>query len=788
VVNVLDIKVVRDLWGMRTQVLSIALLVAAGIAVLVMSVSNYLALVGAMEAHYRNERFADLFASVKRAPVSLVDRIREIEGVGVVESRVAQAVRVIREDSELPISGRIISIPSSGQPLLNRLYLVEGRWIDPTRRDEIIINAAYAQARAVRPGDAIDVILNGRLQAFRVVGIALSPEFVFATRSGLPLPDDRNFVVLWASEDAVAGAFDMQGAFNDLVLTLAPGAAKAAIVEELDRLLMPYGGIGAYDRRELPSNRLLEDELAEQETLSIVMPAVFFGIAAFLLHVVLGRLVEAQREQIASLKALGFSNAPIALHYFKFVTVIALIGAALGLLLGGWFAVLVIESYRAFFRFPLLEARLEPWIAALAVLASIVVANAAAATAVYRVARLPPAEAMRPQVPAVGPLARHISPASKRGMPMAYLMALRTIIGRPIRTLLTMSGIALAVPLVLFGLFWFDAIDHMIDVAFGRIERGDAFVTFSTPVPARALYELQSVPGVLLAEGQRIVPVRLLAGHRTYRTSLAGLSDRSELKVLRDPALAPIAVPPDGLMLSRPLAEHLRIGIGDPVTIEVQEGKRPVLHLPVVKLSEDILGFSATMDIAALNRALREGDVVNAAALKIDPGQSHRVWQRIEETPKIEASSVKALWLALFDETIAGMLVVGALVLAGFGLLIAVGVVYNSARVALQERAWELASLRILGFTRGEVASILLSELAFELTVAIPIGLAVGYGLIKMIVSMRVRESFQVPVVIEPSSYAIAALVVIAAAAVSALVVRRRIDRLDLVSVLKTRD
>jgi putative ABC transport system permease protein len=788
VVNVLDIKVVRDLWAVRTQVLSIALLIAAGIAVLVMSVSNYLALVAAMDAHYHNERFADLFANLKRAPVSLVSRIREIDGVGVVEPRVTQAVRVMREDSELPISGRIISIPSSGQPLLNRLYLVEGRWIDPTRRDEIIINAAYAQARAVRPGDSIDVILNGRLQAFRVVGIALSPEFVFATRSGLPLPDDRNFVVLWASEDAVSSAFDMQGAFNYLVLTLAPGAAKAAIVEELDRLLMPYGGIGAYDRRELPSNRLLEDELAEQETLSIAMPAVFFGIAAFLLHVVLGRLVEAQREQIASLKALGFPNVPIAVHYFKLVTVIALIGAAIGLLLGRWFAVLVIESYRGFFRFPVLEARLEPWIAALAALASIVVANAAAATAVYRVARLPPAEAMRPQVPAVGALARQIRLMFERGIPMPYLMALRTIVGRPFRTLLTISGIALAVPLVLFGLFWFDAIDHMIDVAFGRIERGDAFVTFSTPVPARALYELQSVPGVLFAEGQRIVPVRLVAEHRTYRTSLVGLSDRSELKVLRDSALMPIAVPLDGLMLSRPLVDHLGIRIGDHVTIEVQEGKRPILHLPVVKLSEDILGFSATMEIEALNRALREGDVVNAAALKIDPSQSHQVWKRIDETPRIEASSVKALWLTLFDETIAGMLVVGALVLAGFGLLIAVGVVYNSARVALQERAWELASLRILGFTRGEVATILLSELAFELMVAIPIGLAVGYGLIKMIVSLRVRESFQVPVVIEPASYAIAALVVIAAAAASAFVVRRRIDTLDLVAVLKTRD
>jgi putative ABC transport system permease protein len=788
VVNVLDIKVMRDLWAMRTQVLSIALLIAAGIAVLVMSVSNYLALVGAMDAHYRNERFADLFASLKRAPISLVEQIREIDGVGVAEPRVTQAVRVIREDSELPISGRIISIPSADQPLLNRLHLVEGRWIDPARPEEVIINAAYAHARMVRPGDTIDVVLNGRLESFRVVGVALSPEFVFATRSGLPLPDDRNFVVLWAGEDAVAGAFDMQGAFNDIVLTLAPGATRAPMIEEIDRLLAPFGGIGAYDRRELPSNRLLEDELAEQETLSIVMPAIFFGIAAFLLHVVLGRLVEAQREQIASLKALGFSNLPIALHYFKFVTVIALLGTGIGLVLGQWFAVLVIDSYRAFFRFPLLEARLEPWIVVLAVLASIFVANAAAAAAVYRVAALPPAEAMRPQVPAVTALARHIGVMSQRGIPMPYLMALRTVAGRPIRTLLTISGIALAVPLVLFGLFWFDAIAHMIDVAFGRIERGDAFVSFSTPVSVRSLYELQSVPGVLLAEGQRIVPVRLVAGHRTYRTSLVGLSDRSELKVLRDPALAPIAVPPDGLMLSRPLAENLGLHIGDSVTIEVQEAKRPVLHLPVVKLSEDILGFSATMDIAALNRLLREGEVVNAAALKLDANISHLTWQRIQSTPKIEASSIKALWLALFDETIGGMLVVGALILAGFGLLIAVGVVYNSARVALQERAWELASLRILGFTRAEVITILLSELAFELIVAIPIGLILGYGLIKMIVSLRIRESFQVPVVIEPASYAIAALVILTAAVASAFVVRRRIDTLDLVAVLKTRD
>jgi putative ABC transport system permease protein len=337
-------------------------------------------------------------------------------------------------------------------------------------------------------------------------------------------------------------------------------------------------------------------------------------------------------------------------------------------------------------------------------------------------------------------------------------------------------------------LFWFDAIDYMIDVSFGRIERGDAFISFSSPVSATAVYDLRSVPGVLLAEGQRIVPVQLRAGHRRYRTSLTGLAASSELKVLRDKELLPIPVPLEGLMMSRPLAETLAVSVGDAVTVEILEGKRTVRELTVIKLSDDILGFSATMELGALNRLLREGDVVNGAALKIDPAHADTVWRRVQDMPKVEASSVKALWISLFEETIAGMIVVGAVILTGFGLLIAVGVVYNSARVAFQERAWELASLRILGFTRSEVATILISELAFEVMIAIPLGLVAGHMLIELIVTLRVRESFQIPVAIEPGSYAVAALIVLAAAAVSAFVVRRRIDRLDLVTVLKTRE
>jgi putative ABC transport system permease protein len=395
---------------------------------------------------------------------------------------------------------------------------------------------------------------------------------------------------------------------------------------------------------------------------------------------------------------------------------------------------------------------------------------------------------MRPGTPPALRTFGWLQTISNQRIPLQYVIAARTVLGRPVRTLLTTVGIALAIPLVLFGLYWFDAIDYMIDVSFGRIERGDAFLTFTEPVSADALYELQAVPGVLKAELQRVVPIRLRAGHRTYRTSATGLDSTSELKVLRDSALRPIAVPADGIMLSRAIARRLDVNADDHVTIEVLEGTRAVREVAVRRISDDILGVSVTMERTALNRLMREGPVANFATLRIDPDHSELLWSRIKLMPKVEGSSVKALWFALFNETVGGMVLVGALILAGFGMLIAIGVVYNSARVALQERAWELASLRIIGLTRGEVSTVLISELVVELVVAVPAGLLVGWYLIELIASARASESFQIPPVIDRSSYIIAAALVIGAAIASFMTIRRRIDALDLVAVLKTRD
>ncbi|MGE0418932.1 MAG: ABC transporter permease [Acetobacteraceae bacterium] len=783
----LDRKLLRDLSALRGQVVTIALLIAAGVSVLVMSVSGFLSLRSAQRTFYDESRFAEIQAEVKRAPRTLLARIGEIPGVATAEARIAGEVRIDWPGAEVPVAGRVLSLPATGgQPVLNRLHLLAGRLPEPTHHDEVVIHVAFAEAWHVGPGDEIAAILNGRREQFRITGIAYSPEFVFTSRPGSPLPDDRGFAVLWAGDEAVARAFDMRGAFNEVLMTLAPAASEFAVIAAVDDLLRPWGGRGAYGRRDQPSHRFLEDELAEQRTLAVTVPLVFFGIAAFLMNVVLGRMVEAQREQVAALKALGYPSLPIALHYAKFVALVCGLGSVLGIATGVWMGAGMLGNYRPFFRFPEMPFLLPGWLALVAPLASFLVALLGVLTALRRILGMPAAEGLRPARPLT--FGGRTMGRLGHGLRASTRIPIRRMLGRPFRTLLTILGIAMAVPMVVLGLFWWDAMDSMAELQFDRIERADAVVALTDPRPARAVREIAQLPGVLAAEGQRIVPVRLLAAQRSRLLALTGLADDAVLRVPRDAAFRPLPIPPTGLAISRRLAVILDVREGDIIQVEVLEGARRVHDVPVAALIEDTIGLSALMEINALNRLMREDDLVSHVALSVDPREATTVWKLLAERPRVAATSVKAVWLLVFNEVVAGMILISAATLTGFGMIIAVGVVYNSARVSLQEQAWETASLRVLGFTRKEVRAMLLAELVPSVLVAVPLGLLLARWIIGLILNARDNETFQIPAAISPATLAISALIVLGAALLSAMVIKRRIDQLDLVAALKARD
>ncbi|HUW27807.1 MAG TPA: FtsX-like permease family protein [Sulfuriferula sp.] len=783
----LDRKLLRDLANMKGQAFTIALVVAAGIGAFISQITTYDSLNWSRQSYYETTRFAHVFADVKRAPDAIIKQIAEISGVADVSTTVVFDVTLDLPNVAEPVIGRMIGLADSGQLRLNKLSLRQGRMVEPDHDNEVVVSEAFAKARKLKPGDQLTAILNGKREQLSIVGIVLSPEYVYASRGGV-LPDDRGFGVFWMNRQLLASAFDMEGAFNHVVLRMMPGANERAIIDALDRLLEPYGALGAHGRDEQLSNKMLSQEINEMKTMSTVFPVIFLGVAAFLLNVVLSRQIATQRGEIAALKAMGYSNTTIAAHYFKLVLLIVSLGIFMGVLLGAWLGYQLTSMYTAFFHFPKLIYRVQAWIPLAAAGISLIAALGGALNTMRSIMQLAPAEAMRPPAPTqfhrmllerLG-LEKFLSPQLR--------MIIRTLERRPLRTLLTAFGIACSVAIIVSGTFWRDAIDYLITVQFSQAEREDAQIAFTNPVNKRGQYAIAHFPGVLFAEGSRSVPVRLRAGHLTYLTAISGLPEMAELRRPLDANQHPIAIPPDGVLLTDRLAQKLGIRPGDHLQVEVLEGKRIKKDVLVTGVVNDMFGLSVYMNLHTLNRLLGEGDNISSVAVALDRSRLQAFNAETKLTPKIATVSFKASALQSFEETSARNILVFTSIVTAFAAAIAVGVVYNSARIALAERAWELASLRVLGFTRREVSALLLGELGVELMLAIPFGLWLGYLLSLLLVSLIHTETIAFPVIVAPRTYAYAALITLAAGIVSALIVRHRIDRLDLVGVLKTRE
>ncbi len=786
----LDRKLLRDLWGMRGQAAAIALVIAAGIAIFVAMASTFDSLNLSLRTYYDRYRFADVFASLKRAPLSLASRIERIPGVAAVETRVVVDVTLDVPGMSEPAVGRLISMPPGRHPVLCDVFLREGRRIEAGRPDEVLASEGFARAHRLRPGDSIGAIINGHRRELRIVGLALSPEYIYAIRTGELFPDEARFGVLWMERRALASAFQMEGAFNNVVLKVMHGASERDVVDRLDRLLDAggYGGVGAVPRALQTSHWYLSNELAQLEASAAIIPVVFLGVAAFLLNVVLTRVVTVQRPQIAAVKALGYSNAAIAAHYVKWSAIVALVGGLLGVAVGAWLGAAFTRMYTQFFHFPVLLYSVNLRVVLAGIAIGLGAAILGALGAVRRAVALPPAEAMRPEAPATFAESRVERLGLKRLLSQPTRIILRTLQRHPARVLLSVAGIALAASLLVVGNFSLDSVDLMLDTQFNVAQRHDAMVTLVEPASAGALDGLRRLPGVVDAEPFRAVPVRLRFGHRFRSVAVTGVAPRARLNRVVDASQRVVEMPPEGLMLSTELAAILGANTGDRLTMEVLEGARDTREVAVAGTIDDFIGTNAYMDLDALYRVLGESQTVSGAYLQVDRAGEPLLYRQLKATPRVAGVMLKSAAVQSFRDTFSELVRKIRVIYILFAAVIAFGVVYNSARISLSERARELATLRVIGFTRAEISYILLGELGLVSAIAIPLGVVLGYAFAAGVVVASESEMFRIPLVITSSTSAYAGLTILVATVISAMVVRHRLDHLDLVEVLKTRE
>ena len=788
----LDRKLLRELWRLRGQMFSIAMVVATGIMAVVTMRGSYESLVLAQQSYYRQTRLAEVWAPLKRAPESVRRKIAALPGVASVDTRVTFLATLDLPGLDAPAQGLFVSIPSSARPVLNDVRIERGRYLAPGRSDEVVVSKKFAEARGYAPGDSLRAVINGRARELRIVGMAISPEHTYSVPPGSLYPDDERYGVVWMGREAAGPAYDMEGAFNEALVTITPGTDVNAVIERLDRLLDPFGGLGAYAREDQPSHSILEAELDQNRVMGTVIPAIFLAVAAFLLNLVLGRLIATQRGEIAVLKAFGYRDREVGTHFLLFALASVVAGAALGTLSGIWLGQSYVELYGQYFDFPDLAYRLSGPLLSISLLVSFVAAAAGAIGAVRRAASLPPAEAMRPEPPASFEPGLIERSGLGELLPSSGRMILRNLERQLGRSFLSSLGVAFSVAILVLGLFMFDGVRFMMDLQFREIQREDISISFVDALSSDVRFELARLAGVNRVEIFRSAPARLRAGHRSREISLTGMEPEGRLRRIvtahrsREARVHP--VPAEGVILSDILARQLDVGTGDTLLVEMLEGRRARGSVRVVGVVKDFLGVSAYMSRAALHALEGGGDLVSGAYLGVEEDELPALRAWLKDAPAVAGVASPSTMLESFEKQMAESLYVGIAFLLGFASVIAIGIIYNGARISLSERGRELASLRVMGFRRSEVSTLLLGEQAAVTLLAIPLGWLIAYVLSFLVVGAMETEAYRIPFITSPQTYLTAAVITALVAAGSGMIVRRRVGRLNLIEVLKTRE
>ena len=784
----LNRKLLRDLRRMWAQSLAIALVIACGVATLILAFGTYRSLDATRTAYYERYRFGDVFASAVRAPNALAGDLAAIDGVAAVEPRIVEPVILDIVGLREPATGIAISLPPGNDVSVNALFVRQGRLPEASRANEVAVNANFATAHKFDIGSQFSAVIHGTKTTLTIVGIVLSPEYVYAIGPGDMMPDDRRFGVLWMARESLAASFNLEGAFNSVGLRLLPNANETAVIDRVDALLKPYGGVGAYGRKDQLSNSFLDGELLQLQGMAEIMPPIFLLVSAFLINMTLSRLIALEREQIGLLKAIGYGRAAVAWHYVKFVLAIAIAGIVIGAGLGTWLGRGMTVMYAKFYAFPFLLFNMEPITYLVATAVTLVAAVGGAIQAIRTAFSLPPAVAMQPPAPTVyremlGGLFHRV-----RIFSQLTIMAIRHITRHPVRSGLTTIGIAFAVALMAVSLGTLDSTELMIDSVFVQTDREDASLYFAKALAPGAMSEVERLPGVLIAEPYLGLAADLTNGQFHRQIYITGKPPAPDLSRVMNRDMQPVRVPETGIAVGDRLAKILHLGVGDSVRIDFLDGLRRSVDVPVTQIIQSYIGLSAYMNIDTLARLAGTGPRISGVHLDIDSSKLDALYTAVKNLPGVGAIALQSLALQRFRETMSenmGLMLTIYLTLSG---IIAFGVVYNSARIQLSERARELATLRVLGFGRAQVSNVLLIEIAVVVAAAQPIGWLVGTFFGVLITDSLASDIFRIPLAVHSSTYAISTLVVAAAAAVSALIVRRRVDRLDMVQVLKTRE
>ncbi len=791
--SVLNRKLRRELFAAKGVLAAIIGIIVIGISCFVSMASVYFNLEQSRRSYYAQCRMADFSVELKKVPLSELDRLNEIAGISEILPRITFQVTVDLEEVEKPLSGLVISLPAHPAPIINSVVLRRGGYFTGRRREEVIVNDAFARQHHIGPGDRIHLLLNNRRQELFVVGTAISSEFVYLLAPGGLVPDPAEYGVFYIKRRFAEEVFDFQGASNQVLGLLDPTRRDRpdAILRRIETRLEPFGVITTTPRSRQPSHWFLTNEINGLRVSVIILPTIFLSVAALILNVLMMRIAQQQRTVVGTLKAVGYGNRELFGHFLKFGTMIGLVGGVLGALLGYALAEWITAIYTEFFEFPRLVNRPYPLVILSGLAISVLFAVLGTLRGIRSVTVLPPAEAMRPRPPRRG---RRILLERWRWLwrrlDFRWQMVLRGIFRQRMRTAAALFAAAVGAALILVTLYMRDAMYEMISFQFDKLLLSDFELSLVDERDYGALYEARHLPGVDYVEPVFTVACTFHHNHHRKQGSVTGILHRGQLTVPRDTAGNRVPVPTVGLLLTRKLADVLDVSAGDTLTIVPVKGLREPQQVPVTSIVDSYLGLAAYADFHYLNRLVGEEESITSLSLLTCPDDERtgEFYRQLKRLPVIQTVSAIRDQKAKMIEVLVDKMMVSIVVVIVFAGLIFFGSVLNASLISLAERTQEIAMLRALGYSPREVGVIFLRESLCLNVLGTLLGLPLGYWMSIGVSNLYNTELFRMPLVIQPSSWLVTVVLGFVFTFLAHFPVQRAINKMDWLAALSVKE
>lgn len=778
----LNMRLIRVILHTKGQFVSVAVIVATALCIYVLFSMLNINIETAVATYYQDYAMEDILVKVLRMPESAVEQLQSIEGVKQVQGRVVMEVPLDTGEAEKRIKVRFISVPPEGNAI-NKLYAVEE---DALKLDEthIAILQQFADARKIKVGDVVQPIINGTIHDLTVASVVASPEFIYLMENDQALiTDPADFGIFYVEEEFAQSYLGYSKSYNEVVLTLDGTVGIADVKKKLESKLSKYGIQWIVERKDQVSNNLLQQKMEGIKLMSGMLPVMFLVVAAIVIVLMLSRTVANDRIAIGVLKAMGYTNTTILMHYVQYALMIGLCGSIVGITGGQLLSGPMSRLFIFFFNVPIVTIQFLPgYMFTALILASLFCIGSGLIGARFAL-HVEPAESMRPEAPRIG---THMLLEKWRFFwqhtSTGWRMVFRNVSRSKRRFFFLALGLSMAYAINTVPLYETLALPAMFELQYGEYQHMDYIVGFKKPMSEKVLKEFAEVAEIKRIEPRIEYPYELVNAWHNKRVLIIGVPKNTELHSFQDMEGHSVELSENGIFLTTELAKLLHVEAGDTLTIRNFMPGRDDVELKVSGIIRQYLGINAYMDIGTMQRLLTEKDMVTGAGVISDDD----VKGKLETVDMVSfVQSMEDLENQFLEYTDMMKLAIQFYML--FGGILGFAIIYNSSIISISERRLEFAALRIMGYSKNEIFSIISRENLLVTILAVILGIPLGLFFINGIIESFSSELVTFPRIIEVSIFIKATLGILFFVVIAQMATHHKIGKLQFIEALKNR-